>query len=198
MTDLQKKILESAKQEFLRCGFKDASLRTIAANAQVTTGAIYSYFKDKNALFEGLVDQIYDQVSDMFSSLSKSYYNEETAVGEITFEKSLDNLIYIYQFIYKNYDEFRLLIMCAEGSSRSEFVHFVVDHEVEHTLLYLKRLRLRKEIDTNLIHMISESYINAIFEPLRHNLSYDQAIANADVLVTFYTCGWNSIIQKFS
>ena len=40
-------ILKCAKAEFLEKGFKDASLRTIAKQAGVTTGAIYGYFKDK-------------------------------------------------------------------------------------------------------------------------------------------------------
>ena len=50
------KLLESAKKEFLEKGFMNASLRTIAANAGVTTGAMYRHFKDKNAFFCALVD----------------------------------------------------------------------------------------------------------------------------------------------
>ena len=49
------KIIESAKKEFLEKGFMNASLRTIAANAGVTTGAMYRHFKDKDALFCALV-----------------------------------------------------------------------------------------------------------------------------------------------
>ena len=41
------KILSSAKTEFLEKGFMNASLRTIAANAGLTTGAMYRHFKDK-------------------------------------------------------------------------------------------------------------------------------------------------------
>ena len=51
------KILESAKNEFLEKGFINASLRTIASNAGVTTGAMYRHFKDKDALFCALVDE---------------------------------------------------------------------------------------------------------------------------------------------
>ena len=54
--DTKKKLLESAKKEFLEKGFMNASLRTIAANAGVTTGAMYRHFKDKNAFFCALVD----------------------------------------------------------------------------------------------------------------------------------------------
>lgn len=51
------KILICSKEEFLKKGFKDASLRNIAKNANVTTGAIYRYFKDKDAIFVTLVNK---------------------------------------------------------------------------------------------------------------------------------------------
>ena len=36
-------------------GFRGASLKSIAASLGVTTGAIYRYYTDKEALFDGLV-----------------------------------------------------------------------------------------------------------------------------------------------
>jgi hypothetical protein len=39
-------------------GLSESLSRGIAAAAGVTTGAIYTYFKDKNALFEAIVDPV--------------------------------------------------------------------------------------------------------------------------------------------
>ena len=63
--ETKKKLLESAKKEFLEKGFNGASLRSIAANAGVTTGAMYRHFKDKNAFFCALVDDVIDYVTQM-------------------------------------------------------------------------------------------------------------------------------------
>lgn len=52
---LAAKLLEAAKTEFLTKGFRNASLRNIAASAGVTTGAIYRYYANKEALFDALV-----------------------------------------------------------------------------------------------------------------------------------------------
>ena len=49
---LAAKLLEAAKTEFLTKGFRNASLRNIAASAGVTTGAIYRYYANKEALFD--------------------------------------------------------------------------------------------------------------------------------------------------
>ena len=58
--ETKKKILDSAMAEFLEKGFMNASLRTIASNAGLTTGAMYRHFKDKDALFCALVDEAID------------------------------------------------------------------------------------------------------------------------------------------
>ena len=44
----RERILECAKAEFLAKGYRAAQLKSIASAAQVTTGAIYRHFKDKN------------------------------------------------------------------------------------------------------------------------------------------------------
>ncbi len=50
------KILECATKEFLEKGYTDASLRTIAANADTSTNSIYVRFKDKEGLFSAIVE----------------------------------------------------------------------------------------------------------------------------------------------
>ena len=44
-------IIQAAYFEFLSCGFQKASLHKIAEKAGVTTGAIYTRYKNKDALF---------------------------------------------------------------------------------------------------------------------------------------------------
>ena len=49
------RVLECAKEEFLSRGFLDASLRTIAQEAETSTGSIYTRFGDKEGLFLSLI-----------------------------------------------------------------------------------------------------------------------------------------------
>ncbi|WP_432401894.1 TetR/AcrR family transcriptional regulator [Wukongibacter sp. M2B1] len=198
---VQQKIVYFAKQEFLKHGFKDASLRNIATAAGMTTGAIYTYFKDKNALFEEIVDPVCVKTEELFEELSASYYNCDTVISDITFQNSLDNLHLIYDFIYNHFDVYKLLVTGAEGSSRSDFVHTIVDLEVKHTLAYLDKMKsnnnLNAEIDDTFIHVISESYINTLLEPVRHNMDKEEALKNLNAIVCFYTGGWQSIFNEF-
>ena len=50
------KIIACAKEEFLKKGYADASLRTIAQNADVSTSTIYTRYLDKEGLFRFLVE----------------------------------------------------------------------------------------------------------------------------------------------
>ena len=48
-------IIQAAYSEFLVYGFQKASLHKIAEKAGVTTGAIYTRYKNKDALFASLL-----------------------------------------------------------------------------------------------------------------------------------------------
>ena len=52
---LDDRIICAARAEFLSCGFRKASLRKIADNAGVTTGAIYTRYRNKDTLFSSLM-----------------------------------------------------------------------------------------------------------------------------------------------
>ena len=51
----KQRILRAAREEFLRHGYGQASLRRIAAAAHVTTGAVYNHFRSKHGLFDAIV-----------------------------------------------------------------------------------------------------------------------------------------------
>ncbi len=52
---LEDGIVQAAYSEFLTYGFQKASLHKIADKAGVTTGAIYTRYKNKDALFASLL-----------------------------------------------------------------------------------------------------------------------------------------------
>ncbi len=51
-------ILAAAKTVFIKKGHKNATVRDIAREAELTTGAIYSYFKNKDTMYAKICKQI--------------------------------------------------------------------------------------------------------------------------------------------
>lgn len=54
-------ILQTARVHFAEVGFAKAKVSDIAKNANIANGTIYSYFKTKEELFEGVIEDILQQ-----------------------------------------------------------------------------------------------------------------------------------------
>jgi AcrR family transcriptional regulator len=65
-------IMEVAKKEFFRKGYGAASINTIVDAADVTKPTVYYHFKNKEGLFNALVEECYQ----------RSYENRRNAVNE--------------------------------------------------------------------------------------------------------------------
>lgn len=200
ITETQKKILDVGKKEFLAKGFKDASLRGIVKEAGFTQGAFYGYYPDKASLFNALVSDAADGLMEQFKAAQQAHYElipeEKTAQSR---ELSTDYLNYFINFIYDNFDAFKLVICCAEGTKYANYIHELVEIEVKQTEDYYDHLRrlgkLEGTVSHELHHMITSAYFTAVFETVAHDMTRDHAIQYVNELATFFNCGWNGLLR---
>ena len=66
-------IIQAAYSEFLAYGFQKASLHKIAEKAGVTTGAIYTRYKNKDALFASLLQDFFETMQVLFAPIAEEY-----------------------------------------------------------------------------------------------------------------------------
>ena len=66
-------IIQAAYSEFLAYGFQKASLHKIAEKAGVTTGAIYTRYKNKDALFASLLQDYFETMQVLFTPVAEEY-----------------------------------------------------------------------------------------------------------------------------
>lgn len=64
--DVRLRLIQAAREVFAEAGYQGATMASIAARAEVSTGNIYRYFADKNALFYTVVP---DELADTFLRL---------------------------------------------------------------------------------------------------------------------------------
>lgn len=198
-TTTLKNILESGKTEFLEKGFQSASLRKIVKNAGVTTGAFYGYFSSKEALFAALVEKHASAVlgrfmdtHDEFKQLSDEDQVENFGVisGEC--------IEWIVDYIYKNFDAFKLIICCSEGTAYADFIHTMVEVEVEATYKFINILRSMgrdvPDIDRQFCHIVSSGMLGGMFEIVVHDMPHDQAVKYVAQMRSFYTAGWAEML----
>lgn len=192
-------LLEAGKREFLNYGFQRANLRNIAASLGVTTGAIYRYYKDKNELFCALVEQPAKELEERYRSIQQSFAKmplkqQLSGLPEV----SEDGQKWMMEYIYDHLEEFRLIVDCSVGTRYENYIDTLVDIEVEASRRLIQKMKAEgykpREIDDELIHIVSSALFNGIFEAVRHDMPRDKAFAYMDGLREFYSAGWFKIL----
>ena len=179
-TETKKKLLESAKKEFLEKGFTGASLRTIAANAGVTTGAMYRHFKDKNAFFCALVDDAITVTKQVITLADPKNHEKLTPAQmqeHMEFEKkSTDDFL---NYMYENFDAFTLLLRKSAGSTHEHFQEDICDlytKNCEKTFAWMYEQKIAtKQVSPMTIHFMASTIINAFCDIILHNMTQKEA-----------------------
>lgn len=60
--EIHKRIVKNARDIFFESGYPNTSMRFIARKSRITVGNIYRYFKNKEALFEYIVADTYNEI----------------------------------------------------------------------------------------------------------------------------------------
>ena len=195
------KIQAAARAEFLEKGFREASLRNIVKVAGVTTGAFYGYFSSKEALYASIVEPYATALMGKFMQL-------QTDFAELPREEQPDHMgvesgeyvAWMLDYMYDNYEEFKLLFCRNDGTSYEHFIDQMVEVEVEATFRYIEVLRslgrVVPEISQELCHMIVSGMFNGILEVLRHDMPREKAKYFAQQLLEFKTAGWLKIMGQ--
>ena len=200
-SDLTKeRILECAKEEFLKKGFRDAQLKDIAAAAKVTTGAIYRHFESKDELFYALIQEVYEYTLGMIEQIEDQSNAEDVQnimlndSAELSYQTTMGFIGYMYEHL----SEFQLLLKYSAGSKVENFIEDASLQYTKYNVVFVKRVyesgiahNLPNELD---IHMITTSYITAICECIMHDVPYDQVGQYVKNIITFHHYGWYGLL----
>lgn len=194
------KIHEIAITEFLEKGFRGASLREIVKKAGVTTGAFYGYYKSKEELFSALVKPHADYVINYFNKVIQDFMNSpKSEWASKSFNYSKNGLQHIYEYAYEYKDAFRLILKASEGTEFENFIHQIVEIEIETTHIYYKEIEAQGykpySLDPTLEHIVISGEFTALFELIIHDIPKEEGIRCVKELHSFYEAAWNSILR---
>ena len=181
------KLMEAAKQEFLKNGYERASLQTIAEKAGSSKGAIYIRYPDKESLYRSLVLYQFNRLS-----------GEEQTRQML--RRSNDEFPKVVDYLYDHFDEFKLLFTSGENNAYQEFIHRVVELDTGCTAQYIEASgndavssgRLTPELN----HLLSSAFYTGMFEVVIHNMPKEQAMKHIQKMRRFYTAGWQTIFSS--
>ena len=170
----RKKIEKSALEEFYQFGFKNASMRVIAKNADMTVGNLYCYFENKEDMFRSLVENVRKEILDLVNKIA------EPILSDLGFpeDKLREVISFAADYIYKRKKELIILFQGAKGSIYGDFKNKFTD-KLSQTLKKgieqidkstSQKFDVQKEF---VIELLSETYITMIIEILKKNKSKD-------------------------
>ncbi|TCL57204.1 TetR family transcriptional regulator [Kineothrix alysoides] len=189
------KIIPCAKREFLDKGFERASLRKIAADANMSAAGLYRHFESKEAMFDALVAPLVDiYLRNYEESMQRSYELLDTEEIKKFWEVSEEEGLQYINFIYDHFEEFKLLLTCSDGTKYQSFMHDISEMEVREMTKLMDELRSRgfsvKDISQDELHMLVSGYVASVFEVVIHDYPREKAIAQAKTLMEFLYPGW--------
>lgn len=169
-------IIKSALQEFLAKGYINSSMRTIAKNADVTVGNLYRYFKNKEALF----NEIMNPVTTTFIALMQQHENEEhfeQAVDpNLNVLQEIDNqLMPIIDTVLSLKDRIMILLYGSKGTKyeniKEQIVIYGADHVMEHFNLMYPEDAPEKSFE--LARAVSIGFIESILDIINNITDHD-------------------------
>lgn len=182
--ETRQRLIDSAKAEFCENGYAKASLRKICANASVTTGALYFFFKNKDDLFSAIVEPPLEQLRRILEEHNRE---DERAMGSegvsaVPPDSMMDEhgsiAEMIVDFLYDNYDEFLLLLTKAQGSeyenAADEFVG-IMEEGFRTSAQALLRNLPGYRIDEYMIHWLAHMDLDVYIHLLTHETDRERA-----------------------
>ena len=191
------RLLESAKAEFMKHGFLNASLKTICENARITTGAVYKRYKGKEELFCAVVQDTVDALDNFITQRTNLDFSSST--DEQVYMSWMMNeefMLDMFRMLWNLSDGFTLLISRAAGTRYENFQHSFVErmsyaYEQFYKEAYNRGLA-REKISQRELHVLCSSFWTSVYEPFIHGMTWEEIEHHCKLLCRFFD--WKNTI----
>ncbi len=193
---LDDKIIEAALGEFMEHGFLAASLHKIADIAGVTTGALYTRYKNKDALFCSLLEGIFTVFRDSAESAVGQYQRAEESGNIDDFLAAMEYEAQIYlDIIFSHYEECVLFFCKSGGSSAEESLNAMIKHKANTTVEFFEKTAV-KPVNREAVRLLMEANFHAYRQLLDAGYEKEKAAACMETVQGFLEAGWKELYGK--
>lgn len=193
--DKYNSILQAAREEFVKKGFKDASMRAIAKNAGVGLSNIYNYFENKDDIFLAVVKPAKD---DLYNFIYKQHTEESIDYNRISsFGHQEDAVEYYIDLICRYKEELKLLLYSSQGSSQENFRETFTDYLTQISYNYMEMERKHypeaNKVSHFFIRVISSWMVSTLGQIVSHDLTRPKIREFFREFFRFEFAGWREI-----
>ena len=189
-------LIEAAKKEFLEKGYNKASLRTICANAGVTTGALYFFFENKADLYAAIVDPPLKELKAILIEHFNEDAEEARKLNSIE-EADMDHTEIsdrIVTHIYNNYDSIMLLLTASENTVYENVVDEFVDM-LDKSIPPMVASMKGYKYDEYMSHWMSHISLDAFIHVIKHEKDVNKAKKRLSGILNYLVMGWVQLVM---
>lgn len=169
--EVRERIIVSAKQELLKNGYKDSSMRSIAKGAGVTVGNLYRYFTSKDELIKTIVGDTLLRINEFVKkntddgvSLEKDDFSWQIQKSDLTtiINDLGDELVKIY---YERPEEMLILLMHSRISAAMDawltrLIYYFISQMIDSDETTAVKTAVAKSYAASIIGGIREIFVS--------------------------------------
>lgn len=194
--EIKDKIIEATKNEVLKKGVKDSSLREIAANAGITVGNLYRYFKCKDDIINSITSPTLIKLNEMVKAVTNYQVSFENDLSLVEFNSDdlMEMLNQLASGLAKLYVENKeAMIILIKYSKEVSYIKDWFKNIVSILISKNKQLNLEdEELNSELSRTIASSVIAGIEECL---LSNNLSLNEIEMLLKIYFRAFVSMLE---
>lgn len=183
----KEKLMEVAAQEFLTYGFQKASLRQICEKAEVTTGALYFFFNNKEDLFSQLVSGAISGFKELICSMAKDERRGKKSSSEVDQE--------MMKFLWKHKIEVQLLLEKSKGT-KYEYFKEELQQKLEQGFAMFYEQYSGSPVDRNLIRVLAAMRMQGYLSILNGGYERKEALRLSNLIGTYADEGFKHVVTE--
>ena len=180
-------IIRAGKQEFLKYGYKGASLRNICKQAGVTTGAFYFQFENK----EQLLDEILRPVITYFSAMVQKSTMEEFE-GE---SSSADGDEQMLEMLWNYKEECQILLEGTAGTAYEKVFEELQEGLRQGFLLFFGKYGI-SDVDEKLLDVIVRMRVESYLTIIRKEYTLEETKKLARRIGVYCDAGFEALVRQ--
>ncbi len=180
-------IIRAGKQEFLKYGYKGASLRNICKQAGVTTGAFYFQFENK----EQLLDEILRPVITYFSAMVQKSTMEEFE-GE---SSSADGDEQMLEMLWNYKEECQILLEGTAGTAYEKVFEELQEGLRQGFLLFFGKYGI-SDVDEKLLDAIVRMRVESYLTIIRKEYTLEETKKLARQIGIYCDAGFEALVRQ--
>ena len=180
-------IIRAGKQEFLKYGYKGASLRNICKQAGVTTGAFYFQFENK----EQLLDEILRPVITYFSAMVQKSTMEEFE-GE---SSSADGDEQMLEMLWNYKEECQILLEGTAGTAYEKVFEELQEGLRQGFLLFFGKYGI-SDVDEKLLDVIVRMRVESYLTIIRKEYTLEETKKLARQIGIYCDAGFEALVRQ--